>query len=63
MKMDTKLLQKFDKQKIRQILEFEDEFISTLFDSFEVPESIEGKSNLSINLVTNQKILIFFIHR
>lgn len=45
MKMDTKLLQKFDKQKIRQILESEDEFISTLFDSFEVPESIEGNSN------------------
>lgn len=41
MKMDKKS-QKFDKQSIRQILEVEDEFISTLFDSFEVPDSIEG---------------------
>lgn len=42
MKMDKKPPQKFDKQQIRRILEFEDEFISTLFDSFEVPDSIEG---------------------
>lgn len=43
MKMDKKLSQKFDKQQIRRILEFENEFMSTLFDSFEVPDSIEGK--------------------
>lgn len=45
MKMDKKPPQKFDKQQIRRILEFEDEFISTLFDSFEVPDSIEGKTH------------------
>ncbi|XP_055326513.1 surfeit locus protein 6 homolog [Sitodiplosis mosellana] len=44
MKMDKKLLQKFDKQQVRRILEFENEFISTLFDSFEVPDSIEDKT-------------------
>lgn len=48
MKMDKKLPQKFDKQRIRQILEAEDEFISTLFDSFEVPDSIEGKTHISL---------------
>lgn len=54
MKMDKKLSQKFDKQQIRRILEFEDEFISTLFDSFEVPNSIEGKRDL--NSIFNCKI-------
>lgn len=44
MKMDKKLPPKFDKQQIRRILEFENEFISSLFDSFEVPDSIEGKN-------------------
>lgn len=53
MKMDKKPQQKFDKQQIRRILEFENEFISTLFDSFEVPDSIEGK--------TISYILKFFI--
>lgn len=43
MKMDRTVSQKFDKQQIRRILEFENEFISTLFDSFGVPDSIEGK--------------------
>ena len=42
MKMDKKPPQKFDKQQIRRILEFENDFISTLFDSFEVPDSIQG---------------------
>lgn len=46
MKMEKKP-QKFDKQQVRRILEAEDDFISTLFDSFEVPDSIEGKSNWS----------------
>lgn len=43
MKMDKKSVQKFDKQKIRKILEQEDEFISNLFDCFEVPNSVDGK--------------------
>lgn len=42
MKMEKKRPQKIDKNKLRQILETEDEFISTLFDCFEVPESTEG---------------------
>lgn len=42
--MDTKTVQKFDKQKIRQILDAENEFITNLFECFEVPDSIEGKS-------------------
>ncbi|XP_031635915.1 surfeit locus protein 6 homolog [Contarinia nasturtii] len=44
MKMDKKMTQKFDKQQIRRILEFENEFISSLFDSFEVPDSIEDET-------------------
>lgn len=46
MKMEKKPPQKFDKKQILRILEFEDEFISTLFDSFEVPDSIEGKMKI-----------------
>lgn len=42
MKMEKKRPQKIDKNKLRQILETEDEFISTLFDCFEVPESQDG---------------------
>lgn len=42
MKMDKKRPQTIDKSKLLQILECEDEFISTLFDCFEVPESKEG---------------------
>lgn len=41
MKM-VKIHQKFDKKKIRSLLEKEDEFISNLFVNFEVPDSIEG---------------------
>lgn len=43
MKMDKKSMQKFDKQKIRRILETENDFITNLFKTFEVPDSIEGK--------------------
>lgn len=43
MKMDKKPAHKFDKQKVRRIVEFEDEFISNLFNCFEVPDSVEGK--------------------
>lgn len=42
MKMEKKRPQKFERNKLRKILETEDEFISTLFDCFEVPESKEG---------------------
>lgn len=41
MKM-AKVQQRFDKKKIRSLLEKEDEFISNLFVNFEVPDSIEG---------------------
>lgn len=41
--MDKKHSKKFDKQQIRRILEFENEFMSTLFNNFEVPDSIEGE--------------------
>lgn len=53
MKMDKKPSKKFDKNQIRRILESEDEFISTLFDSFEVPDSIEGKFHSKIAHCTN----------
>lgn len=42
MKMEKKRPKNLDKNKLRKILENEDEFISTLFDCFEVPESKEG---------------------
>lgn len=42
MKMEKKRPKNLDKNKLRKILETEDEFISTLFDCFEVPESKEG---------------------
>lgn len=42
MKMEKKRPHNIDKKKLRQILETEDEFITTLFDCFEVPESHEG---------------------
>lgn len=41
--MEKKPVQKCDKQQILKILEFEDEFISNLFGSFEVPDSVDGK--------------------
>lgn len=58
MKMDKKPQQKFDKQQIRRILEFENEFISTLFDSFEVPDSIEGKT---ISYILKFSIWLIFV--
>lgn len=42
MKMEKKRPKNLDKKGLRKILENEDEFISTLFDCFEVPESKEG---------------------
>lgn len=40
---------KFPKNRLRHFLEKEDEFVSTLFDCFEVPDTIEGKiENLKI---------------
>lgn len=42
MKMEKTRPKNLDKNKLRKILENEDEFISTLFDCFEVPESKEG---------------------
>lgn len=41
MKM-VKVNQKFDKKKIRSLLEKENEFITNLFVNFEVPDSVEG---------------------
>lgn len=44
LKMDSKKSQsKFNKNQIKNILENEYEFITNLFDCFDVPESIEGK--------------------
>lgn len=40
--MDLKTTHKFNKAQIRQVLEEENEFITNLFNSFEVPDSIEG---------------------
>lgn len=43
LKMDTKKTnQKFNKNQIKNLLETEYEFITNLFDCFDVPESIEG---------------------
>lgn len=52
MKMERKRPQKIDKNKLRKILENEDEFISTLFDCFEVPESKEGIQILYLFLIS-----------
>lgn len=68
MKMDKTLPQKFDKQRIRQILEAEDEFISTLFDSFEVPDSIEGEKHILLQNYSifssffPKKIILFHVY-
>lgn len=42
MKMDQKQVHRFDKGAVRKQLEAEDEFISELLDSCEVPDEIEG---------------------
>lgn len=43
MKMDKKRVHRFDKLAVRKLLEAEDEFISELLDSCEVPDAVEGK--------------------
>lgn len=43
MKMDKKRVHRFDKVATRKLLEAEDEFISELLDSCEVPDAVEGK--------------------
>lgn len=42
---------KFDKKKIRSVLEKEDEFITNLFTNLEIPESIEGKQLKNTHLM------------
>lgn len=54
MKM-VKVHQKFDKKKIRSLLEKENEFITNLFVNLEVPESIDGKQQ-------NDKQYCFFFY-
>lgn len=41
--MDKKRVHRFDKLAVRKLLEAEDEFISELLDSCEVPDAVEGK--------------------
>lgn len=59
--MEKKRPQKFERNKLRKILETEDEFISTLFDCFEVPESKEGNKFYTQNNFF-QTIILFILH-
>lgn len=43
MKMDKKPMHRFDKLTVRKMLEAENEFITELLDSCEVPDAVEGK--------------------
>lgn len=43
MKMDKIRVHRFDKLAVRKLLEAEDDFITELLDSCEVPDAIEGK--------------------
>lgn len=59
LKMDTeKTNQKFNKNHIKNLLETEYEFITNLFDCFEVPESIEGKI-FAMKLSLREKKMLF----
>lgn len=66
--MERKRPQKIDKNKLRKILETEDEFISTLFDCFEVPESKEGTAFYTTDcyFIFQELIILkyveFFVH-
>lgn len=60
MKMDKKQVHRFDKAAVRKMLEAEDEFISELLDSCEVPDSVEGKTIRRRNSESNCDLIASF---
>lgn len=39
---------RFDRNRLRKFIEEEDDFVTGLFDSFEVPDTVEGRFSLKI---------------
>lgn len=39
---------RFDRNRVRKFIEEEDDFVTALFDCFEVPDTVEGRFPLKI---------------